>query len=74
MRYFYIALILLSLLGVLFFCYRPKSVDIWMVGDSLMAWKKPSRNPESDWGEGMKLFVNDYATIHNLAASGRSTL
>lgn len=74
MKNIYKGLILFALIGVLSCCNNPKPADIWMVGDSTMAWKKPSRNPESGWGEGMKLFVNEYGTIHNHAASGRSTL
>ncbi len=48
-------------------------VNIWLVGDSTMAWKKPERNPESGWGEGLKGLVRENARIHNHAASGRST-
>lgn len=50
-----------------------ESVDIWLIGDSTMARKSVSRNPESGWGEGLKEFFGDKAKIHNHAASGRST-
>lgn len=50
-----------------------KPVDVWLIGDSTMARKSASRNPESGWGEGLKEFFTEKATIHNHAASGRST-
>jgi lysophospholipase L1-like esterase len=50
-----------------------KKSNIWMIGDSTMARKKPERDPESGWGEGLKHFVSDKAVVHNVAASGRST-
>ncbi len=53
---------------------KTEPTNIWMIGDSTMAWKKPSRAPESGWGEGLKTFIKETATIHNHAASGRSTL
>ncbi|PTN05918.1 rhamnogalacturonan acetylesterase [Mangrovibacterium marinum] len=54
-------------------CREQRATHIWLVGDSTMAWKKPSRAPESGWGEGLKLYVTGRATVHNHAASGRST-
>ncbi len=48
-------------------------VDIWLIGDSTMARKSVSRNPESGWGEGLKEFFTEKDTIHNHAAGGRST-
>ncbi|MCW3807117.1 rhamnogalacturonan acetylesterase [Plebeiibacterium marinum] len=68
-RFIYI-FICISLFG----CTSQKNTSIWLIGDSTMAWKKPSRAPESGWGEGLKLFTNEQATIHNHAASGRSSL
>ena len=50
-----------------------KKVNIWMIGDSTMAQKKPERAPESGWGEAMKQLVTDKALVHNHAASGRSS-
>lgn len=55
------------------FAFAPvKETNIWLIGDSTMAWKKPERDPESGWGEGLKQLVNSKATVHNHAASGRS--
>lgn len=66
-----IRVLLLSI--ILLSCKEPEQINIWMIGDSTMAWKKPSRAPESGWGEGLKQFVKENATVHNHAASGRST-
>ena len=52
---------------------KTKHVNIWLIGDSTMAWKKPERAPESGWGEGLKFFAKEYTEIHNHAASSRST-
>lgn len=52
----------------------PPKTNIWLIGDSTMAAKKPERKPESGWGVSLANFVNDKAVVHNHAASGRSTL
>ena len=49
-----------------------KKINVWLIGDSTMAWKNPNQEPESGWGEGLKKFF-DKAVVHNHAASGRST-
>ena len=70
-------LILVSLICiVLISCNSVKygNVNIWMVGDSTMACKKPEREPESGWGEGLKKLAKKGVTVHNHAASGRSSL
>lgn len=53
---------------------KPVKTNIWLIGDSTMAAKKPERKPESGWGVSLAYFVNSKALIHNHAASGRSTL
>jgi lysophospholipase L1-like esterase len=67
-------LIAIITLVILQSCNQNKKADIWMVGDSTMAAKSERRYPESGWGEGLKFFVNEHTTVHNHAASGRSTL
>jgi Lysophospholipase L1 and related esterases len=52
---------------------KAEKVNIWMIGDSTMASKKPERAPESGWGVAMSEFVRSNALVHNHAASGRST-
>jgi len=67
-------LILFSFLLVALMAFRAKKkINIWLIGDSTMAWKKPQNEPESGWGEGLKHFINGRATVHNHAASGRSS-
>ena len=67
-----VALGLLSSL-LLFAFTKPQKKNIWLIGDSTMAWKKPQNEPESGWGEGLKHFINSRAIVHNHAASGRSS-
>ena len=62
----------LSVITILSFKTAEK-VNIWMIGDSTMASKKPERAPESGWGVAMSDFAKANAVIHNHAASGRST-
>ena len=68
---------ILFLIGIatLFFAFsNPKKKNIWLIGDSTMAYKKPERFPESGWGVALADFVTDKVKVHNHAASGRSTL
>jgi lysophospholipase L1-like esterase len=60
------------LIGVMAFTPK-KKINVWLIGDSTMAWKKPENDPESGWGEGLKVFFNGKIVVHNHAASGRST-
>jgi lysophospholipase L1-like esterase len=63
-----------SFLLIAVMAFAPKKkVNVWLIGDSTMAWKKPENDPESGWGEGLKLFFYNNAIVHNHAASGRST-
>lgn len=65
--------ILFSFLLIAVMAFIPdRKVNIWLIGDSTMAWKKPAHEPESGWGEGLKLFFSK-DVVHNHAASGRST-
>jgi len=69
MKFFLFPLALLLLTA---FTFKEKA-NIWMIGDSTMAWKKPERAPESGWAEGLKNFVDNNVAVHNHAASGRSS-
>jgi lysophospholipase L1-like esterase len=67
-------IIFFSFLVISVTAFAPKKkINVWLIGDSTMAWKKPQNDPESGWGEGLKHFINGSATVHNHAASGRST-
>lgn len=50
-----------------------KKINVWLIGDSTMAWKKAQNEPESGWGEGLKHCINSRVIVHNHAASGRSS-
>lgn len=49
------------------------NVNIWMVGDSTMADKKPDAAPETGWGMIMQEFCNEKATVRNHSLNGRSS-
>ena len=55
-------------------CQNTSHVNVWLIGDSTMAAKKSSRRPESGWGVALADMTTKHATVHNHAASGRSTL
>lgn len=74
MKPFLSILTLILSLFILASCNQQKKVNIWLIGDSTMAAKKANRHPESGWGEGLKMYTNSKASVHNHAASGRSTL
>jgi lysophospholipase L1-like esterase len=52
---------------------KEKKVHVWLIGDSTMATKPESLNPESGWGVELGRFFKDKVIVHNHAASGRST-
>jgi len=67
-------LLLLFLAAITILSFKKaEKVNIWMIGDSTMASKKPERAPESGWGVAMSEFVKSNALVRNHAASGRST-
>lgn len=68
-------ILILSFIAIVSFAFiQPKKTNIWLIGDSTMAYKKPERAPESGWGVALADFVTYKAQVHNHAASGRSTL
>ncbi|MES2238692.1 MAG: rhamnogalacturonan acetylesterase [Bacteroidota bacterium] len=68
-------LLILSFIAIISVAFiQPNKTNIWLIGDSTMASKKPERAPESGWGVALAEFVTDKAQVHNHAASGRSTL
>ncbi len=70
----YILIIISALLVVTVFSFKKaEKVNIWMIGDSTMANKKPEAAPETGWGMVMHEFVKNGATIHNHALNGRSS-
>ena len=51
----------------------PEKVDIYMIGDSTMANKKPEKKPETGWGQVFDEFFNSDVTVHNHSVNGRSS-
>ena len=67
-------LLILSWVLVIAVAFQPaRKINIWMVGDSTMAAKKPERDPESGWGVELATFFSSDVTVKNHAASGRSS-
>ncbi len=50
-----------------------KPVRIFMIGDSTMADKPLTGNPERGWGQLLPQFLTSEATVKNYAVNGRST-
>ncbi len=68
------ALFVLSLVALMILSFKSaEKINVWMIGDSTMAQKKPDRFPESGWGVAMSKLMKNNAVVHNHAASGRST-
>ncbi|WP_394795656.1 exo-alpha-sialidase [Armatimonas sp.] len=52
----------------------PRVPTLFLAGDSTMAEKLPEKRPETGWGEGLRLFVDESKLrIENHAVNGRST-
>jgi lysophospholipase L1-like esterase len=66
-------LILLLIAGTSSSFKETDKVNIWLIGDSTMAAKKPEKKPESGWGVELATYVTEKAKVHNHAASGRSS-
>jgi lysophospholipase L1-like esterase len=67
-------LFLLTLIVILALSFKsPEKVNIWMIGDSTMANKKPESAPETGWGMVMQEFFNERVKVHNHAVNGRSS-
>jgi lysophospholipase L1-like esterase len=64
-----VALIMISLLSFKI----PEKVNIWIIGDSTAANKKPEAAPETGWGMVLQEFFNERVKVHNHAVNGRSS-
>ena len=51
----------------------PGRIDVYMIGDSTMADKPLSDNPERGWGQMFQMFFDDSVVVRNYAHNGRST-
>ena len=61
-------LVLASLMA----CTFAHSAELYMAGDSIMADRKPSEWPQYGWGQSLKSFMKEPASLHNFARSGWS--
>jgi lysophospholipase L1-like esterase len=64
----------LALILIISFSFNSQEeFNIWMIGDSTMANKKPESAPETGWGMVMQEFFKEGVKIHNHAINGRSS-
>ncbi len=68
-----IIIIMLFVIGFASCTTKPEPIDIFMIGDSTMANKKPEVYPETGWGQVLNLYFDTLTTIHNHAVNGRSS-
>jgi len=69
-----IVIVLFGLITLAALSFRSSDhINIWMIGDSTMANKKPEATPETGWGMVFNEFVTDNVTVHNHALNGRSS-
>lgn len=66
---FSLAFIIISVIS----CNRYEGINIWIIGDSTAANKKPEVAPETGWGMVLQEFFNDNVKVHNHAVNGRSS-
>ena len=67
--FYFLALIVMSILSF----KSTEKVNIWMIGDSTMANKKPEVAPETGWGMVLQDFFSKEVKVHNHAVNGRSS-
>jgi lysophospholipase L1-like esterase len=69
-----VIVLLMALIVILALSFKdPKKMNVWMIGDSTMADKKPESAPETGWGMVLKDFFKEGVVIHNHAVNGRSS-
>ncbi|MFV0267334.1 MAG: rhamnogalacturonan acetylesterase [Draconibacterium sp.] len=68
-----IAFTLLLTFSLIFGCGEKKPVNIFSIGDSTMATKKPEVYPETGWCQALPEFFEANVTVHNHAVNGRSS-
>ena len=66
----------LLIIGVLLLfgaCKDDRPVNIYCIGDSTMADKKPEVFPETGWCQALPAFLDESVNVHNHAVNGRSS-
>jgi len=72
MKYRFLIVLISSIL--FFACSREKlPLQIFTIGDSTMATKKPEVFPETGWCQVLPEFLDNTVTVHNHAVNGRSS-
>ena len=65
----FLALIMVSILSF----KGPEKINIWIIGDSTAANKKPEVAPETGWAMVLQEFFNEGVKVHNHALNGSSS-
>lgn len=74
MKFLKTAFVISVALTAFAFIDKPKTISIWMVGDSTIASKNPEKSPETGWGTPFAAFFDKRkAVVQNEAQNGRST-
>jgi len=74
MRKIYSALMVLAFVLITSLSFKnDDKVNVWMIGDSTMANKKPEAAPETGWGMSLQHYFKNDAIVHNHALNGRSS-
>jgi len=55
------------------FCFPPKKIKVYLIGDSTIAIKQKSTYPETGWGMPFANFFDAEVEVDNRALNGRST-
>jgi lysophospholipase L1-like esterase len=58
---------------IMSFSLPPKKIRVYLIGDSTIADKHPTKFPETGWGTPFKIFFDSTVVIENRAKNGRST-
>ncbi len=66
-------LLILTAVTLLLNFYQQGKIKIFLIGDSTMADKPLSDNPERGWGQMFPIFFSDQVQVENYAKNGRST-
>jgi len=64
---------LLAMIMLVTTAFQVPKQKVYLIGDSTMANKKESDQPETGWGQVWPSFFNDGIEFHNHAVNGRST-
>lgn len=69
-KHFFLTAIILLVLSS---CKEKQIVNIYCIGDSTMADKKPEVFPETGWCQALPAFLDESVIVHNHAVNGRSS-